>query len=135
MAFTVKASAIVSLAWIMSTAGFLYAQTGETSMHHSEKSKMQIAAIPDSAKKDSAEVKKSLTPQTTCPIMGGAINKKQYVDYKGKRIYVCCPGCIGELKADPEKYIKKLEDMGQSVETLTATPATQAQKTGPKAKK
>ena len=50
--------------------------------------------------------------QTTCPVMGGKINKAQYADVKGKRIYVCCPGCIGKIKADPDKYIKQLEAEG-----------------------
>jgi YHS domain-containing protein len=50
--------------------------------------------------------------QSTCPVMGGKINKKQYADVKGKRIYVCCPGCIGKIKADPATYIKKLEKDG-----------------------
>lgn len=50
--------------------------------------------------------------QATCPVMGGKINKKQYVDVEGKRIYVCCPGCIGKIKADPSKYINKLESDG-----------------------
>jgi YHS domain-containing protein len=59
-----------------------------------------------------------LKPQTTCPVMGGAIDKNQYVDYKGKRIYVCCPDCIDKVKKNPEKYIKKLEKMGQGVETI-----------------
>ena len=31
--------------------------------------------------------------QTVCPVMGGVINKDLYVDYKGKRIYFCCPDC------------------------------------------
>lgn len=50
--------------------------------------------------------------QTTCPVMGGKINKAQYADVNGKRIYVCCPGCIGKIKAAPDKYIKQLEDKG-----------------------
>ena len=50
--------------------------------------------------------------QTTCPVMGGKINRAQYADVKGKRIYVCCPGCIGKIKADPDKYIKQMEDEG-----------------------
>jgi YHS domain-containing protein len=62
---------------------------------------------------------KQLKPQTTCPVQGGPIDKKLYVDYKGKRIYVCCPGCIDSVKANPEKYIKKLEKMGQGVETIS----------------
>jgi YHS domain-containing protein len=59
-----------------------------------------------------------LQPQTTCPVTGDPIDKKLYIDYKGKRIYVCCSSCIDSVKKDPEKYIKKLESMGQGVETI-----------------
>lgn len=55
---------------------------------------------------------KTLKPQTTCPVMRGKINKKYYIDVKGYRIYVCCPGCISKIKADPDKYIQKLHKMG-----------------------
>jgi len=55
--------------------------------------------------------------QTTCPVMGGKINRKQYADVDGKRIYVCCPGCIGTIKADPAKFIKKLEKDGVVLDT------------------
>jgi YHS domain-containing protein len=65
---------------------------------------------------------KQLKPQTTCPVMGGQIDKKLCVDYKGKRIYVCCPGCIDSVKNNPEKYIRKLEKMGQGVETIAEAP-------------
>jgi len=83
-------------------------------------------AIPDSTskstiKKDSdssAPAKKVLSEQKTCPIMGGAINKKYYVDYKGKRIYVCCPDCIDAVKKDPKAAIKKLESLGEAPETV-----------------
>ena len=63
---------------------------------------------------------KQLKPQTTCPVSGDPIDKKLYVDYKGKRIYVCCASCIAPLKKNPEKYIKKLESMGQGVESIAA---------------
>ncbi len=59
--------------------------------------------------------KKGAKKQTTCPVMGGKINKAQYADVKGKRIYVCCGGCIAKVKADPEKYIKKLESEGVAI--------------------
>jgi hypothetical protein len=66
-------------------------------------------------------------PQTLCPVMGNAINKKLYVDSDGKRIYVCCAGCIATIKKDPAKYIKKLEDQGITLEKTPATaPATPA---------
>lgn len=59
-----------------------------------------------------AEQEKAQKKQATCPVMGGKINKAQYADVKGKRIYVCCPGCIGKIKADPDTYIKKMEAEG-----------------------
>jgi YHS domain-containing protein len=74
-----------------------------------------------STKKDSTKTvihTKQLSQQITCPIQGDTINKKLFVDYKGKRIYVCCEGCIAQVKKDPEKYIKMLEAKGQSVETI-----------------
>ena len=61
---------------------------------------------------EKAEVKK----QTTCPVMGRKINKEQFVDVKGYRIYVCCPGCKGKIKADPDTYIEKLKAEGVTLE-------------------
>ncbi|MFZ5452287.1 MAG: YHS domain-containing protein [Thermodesulfobacteriota bacterium] len=50
--------------------------------------------------------------QTTCPVLGGKINKAVYTDYKGQRIYFCCQGCDAEFKKDPEKYLKKMKEQG-----------------------
>ncbi len=57
-------------------------------------------------------------PQTLCPIMGGEVNKDLYVDVEGKRIYVCCLYCIGEVKKNPAKYISELEASGQELEDV-----------------
>ncbi|MDO8301747.1 MAG: YHS domain-containing protein [Sedimentisphaerales bacterium] len=46
--------------------------------------------------------------QKICPVMGGEINKDVYVEYKGKKVYFCCPSCKGEFEKNPEKYISKL---------------------------
>ena len=55
--------------------------------------------------------------QTTCPVMKGEkINPDLYVDANGKRIYACCPGCIVQIKADPDKYIAQLEAQGVILE-------------------
>lgn len=51
-------------------------------------------------------------PQTTCPVVGGKINKELYVDYKGQRVYFCCPDCVEPFKKDPEKYLQKLREQG-----------------------
>ncbi len=47
--------------------------------------------------------------QVLCPVMGGKIDKKVYVDHNGKRVYLCCTACVDKFKADPGKYMKKLE--------------------------
>ena len=57
--------------------------------------------------------------QTTCPVMGGLINKSIYADYQGSRVYFCCPPCLREVKEDPDKYVKKLKEQGV---TLARSP-------------
>jgi YHS domain-containing protein len=56
--------------------------------------------------------------QTTCPVMGGKIDKSVYTEHDGKRIYVCCKGCIAKIDEDPAVYIKKLEDAGITLERV-----------------
>ena len=63
--------------------------------------------------------------QTNCPVMGGEVNKSLFVDAQGKRIYVCCKGCIAAVKKDPAKYIAQLEKEGI---TLDKTPAADTTK-------
>jgi YHS domain-containing protein len=58
--------------------------------------------------------------QTTCPVMGGPINKEHYADIQGQRVYFCCPGCSDKVKADPDKYFKeaaKQKIMFENVQT------------------
>jgi len=56
--------------------------------------------------------------QTTCPVMGGKINKDIYADYKGERVYFCCEGCIPQFQKDPAKYINKLENEGVKLQEV-----------------
>jgi len=48
--------------------------------------------------------------QKLCPVMGDPIDPKIYVDYNGRRIYFCCNACPPKFKADPEKYIKIVDE-------------------------
>ena len=57
--------------------------------------------------------------QTTCPVMGGKIDKSIYADYEGKRVYFCCASCLAEFNKNPEKYVKKLEDEGVTLENVS----------------
>jgi hypothetical protein len=58
--------------------------------------------------------------QTICPVMGGEVNKNLFVDVNGKRIYVCCGGCIATVKKDPAKYIAQMEKDGVVLEKSPA---------------
>lgn len=58
--------------------------------------------------------------QTVCPIMGGKIDKAQYVDVEGHRVYMCCGGCAAKIKADPAKAIEKIRARGEEPERLAA---------------
>lgn len=60
--------------------------------------------------------------QTNCPIMGGAINKKLFVEQDGVRIYVCCGGCIAPVKKDFAAIRAKLEKQGVTLETVKPAP-------------
>ena len=51
--------------------------------------------------------------QASCPVMGGKIDRKLYVDYGGMRVYVCCQGCIEAVRTDPTKHIEKLAEKGE----------------------
>jgi len=59
---------------------------------------------------------KQSKPQTVCPVMEKAINKDLYADVEGKRIYVCCAGCIATIKKDPAKYVAKAQEGGVVLE-------------------
>ncbi len=49
--------------------------------------------------------------QKFCPVMGGRpIDPDIYVDHEGRRVYFCCQMCVDTFKAEPEKYLKKLDE-------------------------
>lgn len=50
--------------------------------------------------------------QTTCPVMGGKINKNLYADADGKRVYFCCAGCSDLFRKDPQAYFQKMKEQG-----------------------
>ena len=59
-------------------------------------------------------------PQTTCPVLGGNVDRQVYVDYQGQRIYFCCPGCDAEFKKNPEKYLQTMKEQGITPEKTPA---------------
>ena len=62
---------------------------------------------------DVKEIASAAIEQTACPIMGNAINKDVFTEYKGKKVYFCCAMCIDKFKENPEKYLAKLPQFKQ----------------------
>ena len=81
---------------------------------------LMIAALLASVSLALAEGK----PQTTCPVMKGSpvSTNSLYVDAEGYRIYVCCGGCVGTVKADPAKYVAQLQAEGVELEKAPEAP-------------
>ena len=75
-----------------------------------------VAVAQDAKAPSKDDTGKAVVRQLTCPVMGGAINTNIFVDVEGKRIYLCCKGCIDAVKKDPAKFIAKLEESGVTVE-------------------
>jgi len=65
------------------------------------------------AAEETASQKVQTVEQTTCPVMGGAIDKAFFTEYKGKKVYFCCEGCKEKFEASPEQYIAKLPQFKQ----------------------
>ena len=57
---------------------------------------------------EAAEAAFASIEQTTCPVMGGAIDKAIFIEYQSKKVYFCCPGCEEKFKENPEMYLAKL---------------------------
>jgi YHS domain-containing protein len=78
-----------------------------------EASAAPAAPTMSQAAKETASQKIQTIEQTTCPVMGNPINKDIFVEYKGKKVYFCCPECKAKFEKEPEKYIAKLPQFNQ----------------------
>lgn len=93
-----------------------------------------ICIISASAASAEEKTTEAIKHQTTCPVMGANIDKSLHVDHAGKRIYVCCPGCIGVIKKNPDKYVKELEAKGITLAKAPKACCVAAKKAGIKCK-
>jgi len=76
----------------------------------------KCAMMKKQAPKEVAE--HAAVPQSTCPAMGGPVSKELYVEKGGRRIYVCCGGCVATVKGDFDKFARKIEAGGETVEVV-----------------
>ncbi|HEQ98930.1 MAG TPA: YHS domain-containing protein [candidate division Zixibacteria bacterium] len=77
-----------------------------------------LVADPDKYfKKAAAEGVLFENIQTTCPVSGKELEKKEvYADYEGRRVYFCCAGCVASFEEDPQKYLMKLDEKSSTDE-------------------
>ncbi|MFH1071643.1 MAG: hypothetical protein V1794_18635 [Candidatus Glassbacteria bacterium] len=61
---------------------------------------------------DTKAGEKKAVEQTVCPVSGKPINKDNYVDHNGKRVYFCCQNCPKKFQQDADAILKKLEAEG-----------------------
>lgn len=48
--------------------------------------------------------------QINCPVSGEELEDSAiFTDFEGRRIYFCCNKCEKSFKADPQKYLKKMD--------------------------
>lgn len=60
----------------------------------------------------SPEDRAAAEKQQTCPVTGeplGSMGAPYKVEVKGRTVFLCCPGCEEKIKANPDKYLAKLD--------------------------
>ena len=70
-----------------------------------DKMKVELAKL---LPEDAATAEK----QHICPVSGkmlGTMGAPQKVEVNGQQVWICCPGCEGELRKNPDKYLAKLQ--------------------------
>jgi YHS domain-containing protein len=63
--------------------------------------------------KESTETASVQIWNKVCPVKGEEVDADSpIVEYNGKVIGFCCPGCDSKFQKDPEKYMKNLNEDG-----------------------
>ena len=88
------------------------------------------AAAAIEAKKDAKKTFEALAKNKdaaepisrACPVMGGLINRKEHYARDGRRVYVCCRGCIARVERRWAETLTKLAEQAEKgdPENLTA---------------
>lgn len=110
------------LIFIFSLVSILTAFTFAQDKPETEKKDKQECSSSCCGKKEShSEAKMDATDEAAvvqiwnkvCPVKGEEIDADApTVEYNGKLIGFCCPGCDSKFQKDPEKYMKNLNEDG-----------------------
>ncbi len=77
---------------------------------NSQTTKVDSKKNNDSKLDEVVSVTEGKPVNSVCPVSGEELDKdQQLVKYKGEIIGLCCKKCLKKIKADPEKYLKRLK--------------------------
>ena len=99
----------------LAVAGLAFAHEGGGT--HDEMME-QKGAMMDQAPTPAASDENATVPievgNKICPVSGDEVGEMEEIvkkEYKGKVYNFCCNMCLKDFDKDPEKYVKKVEDM------------------------
>ena len=72
------------------------------------KKKSEPATSAETEQKTQAVIEQTICPVMKAPINRAQLNKELYTEYKGKKVYFCCPSCKERFEQAPEQYLSKL---------------------------
>lgn len=100
---------IITLLFILGTSFISLTNAQEKTKKDSKTVKTEVKA--EKVQKDEVvSVEEGKPVNSVCPVSGEELDEdQQLVKYKGEIIAVCCKKCEKKIKADPEKYLKKLK--------------------------
>lgn len=83
--------------------------------HPGAQNDMPVVAADDASPLAAAKQtdKELIEKQKTCPVTDaplGSMGAPVKVTVKGRTVFLCCAGCKKKLFADPDKYLKKLDE-------------------------
>jgi YHS domain-containing protein len=79
-------------------------QSDGKEMTDMDKMKTELAKLPP-------EDRASAEKQHMCPVSGrmlGTMGAPYKVEINGQQVWLCCPGCEGELRESPDEFLAKL---------------------------
>jgi YHS domain-containing protein len=68
---------------------------------------MVAAAVAITASLNAEDAKKDPLEGILCPVSGKQVKADAAVDYKGAKVYMCCPGCPAGFEKDTAKFAAK----------------------------
>ena len=60
----------------------------------------------------SSEDRTAAEKQHVCPVSGkmlGTMGSPHKIEVDGQQVWLCCPGCEGQLRENPEQFLAKLQ--------------------------